>query len=152
MAIEILQKGPWMITLVRVKAFGLWEGLWALAVLRGSPSSPELLGFSLWYLDLDSMAAAPASSSSVLTERRGIPAASFVEDVQTYLTQSGLDVNSSLSFLQERFHLSPSFVLVCIDFNLFLLKARCMSRYGSFAFLNENLSSLGLLWFYFYWL
>ncbi|KAM0951200.1 putative prefoldin subunit 3 [Dioscorea sansibarensis] len=48
------------------------------------------------------MAAASVSSSSVVTERRGIPAASFVVDVQTYLTQSGLDVNSSLSFLQER--------------------------------------------------
>ncbi|XP_068663266.1 prefoldin subunit 3-like [Aristolochia californica] len=44
--------------------------------------------------------AAPSSSS--ITERRGIPAASFVEDVQTYLTQSGLDVNSGLAFLQER--------------------------------------------------
>ncbi|KAJ0976421.1 hypothetical protein J5N97_018386 [Dioscorea zingiberensis] len=50
------------------------------------------------------MAASSVSSSSVVTERRGIPAASFVEDVQTYLTQSGLDVNSSLSFLQERLH------------------------------------------------
>ncbi|GMH18230.1 hypothetical protein Nepgr_020071 [Nepenthes gracilis] len=39
-----------------------------------------------------------ASSSSALTERRGIPAASFVEDVQTYLNQSGLDVNSALAF------------------------------------------------------
>ncbi|XP_008797471.1 probable prefoldin subunit 3 [Phoenix dactylifera] len=50
--------------------------------------------------------AASTSSSSVsspgVTERRGIPATSFVEDVETYLKQSGLDVNSSLSFLQER--------------------------------------------------
>uniref|UniRef100_A0A5B7AAM7 Prefoldin subunit 3 n=1 Tax=Davidia involucrata TaxID=16924 RepID=A0A5B7AAM7_DAVIN len=44
----------------------------------------------------------PSASSSDVTERRGIPAAAFVEDVQTYLTQLGLDVNSSLAFLQER--------------------------------------------------
>ncbi|PON64923.1 Prefoldin subunit [Parasponia andersonii] len=49
-----------------------------------------------------------ASSSSSpsrgpeVAERRGIPGAQFVEDVQTYLTQSGLDVNSALAFLQER--------------------------------------------------
>ncbi|KAF4354286.1 hypothetical protein G4B88_007415 [Cannabis sativa] len=47
-----------------------------------------------------------ASSSSstetgVVAERRGIPGAQFVEDVQTYLNQSGLDVNSALAFLQE---------------------------------------------------
>ena len=50
--------------------------------------------------------ASPSSSSSspgVVAERRGIPGAQFVEDVQTYLTQSGLDVNSALAFLQERF-------------------------------------------------
>lgn len=43
-----------------------------------------------------------SSSSPGVTERRGIPGAQFVEDVQTYLTQSGLDVNSALAFLQER--------------------------------------------------
>lgn len=43
-----------------------------------------------------------STSGLVVRERRGIPGAEFVEDVQTYLTQSGLDVNSSLSFLQER--------------------------------------------------
>ncbi|KAB1201602.1 putative prefoldin subunit 3 [Morella rubra] len=43
-----------------------------------------------------------SSSSSGITERRGIPGAQFVEDVQTYLTQLGLDVNSALAFLQER--------------------------------------------------
>ncbi|KAK9288377.1 hypothetical protein L1049_016831 [Liquidambar formosana] len=50
------------------------------------------------------MASSSSSSSSAaaVTERRGIPAAAFVEDVQTYLTQSGLDANSSLAFLQER--------------------------------------------------
>ncbi|KAK9136667.1 hypothetical protein Sjap_007261 [Stephania japonica] len=41
-------------------------------------------------------------SSSAVTERRGIPGASFVEDVQQYLAQLGLDVNSALVFLQER--------------------------------------------------
>ncbi|GAB2265704.1 Prefoldin subunit 3 [Dionaea muscipula] len=41
-------------------------------------------------------------SSAMVIERRGIPAAAFVEDVQTYLNQSGLDVNSALAFLQER--------------------------------------------------
>ncbi|XP_042516914.1 probable prefoldin subunit 3 [Macadamia integrifolia] len=45
---------------------------------------------------------ASSSSSSAVLERRGIPGASFVEDVQTYLTQLGLDVNSTLAFLQER--------------------------------------------------
>ncbi|KAI4344767.1 hypothetical protein L6164_011958 [Bauhinia variegata] len=43
-----------------------------------------------------------SSSASGMTERRGIPGAQFVEDVQTYLTQSGFDVNSALAFLQER--------------------------------------------------
>ncbi|XP_026430628.1 probable prefoldin subunit 3 [Papaver somniferum] len=46
--------------------------------------------------------ASSSSSSSEVSERRGIPGASFVSDVQTYLTQSGLDVTSSLAFLQER--------------------------------------------------
>ncbi|XP_015167277.1 probable prefoldin subunit 3 isoform X1 [Solanum tuberosum] len=53
----------------------------------------------------NSMEIAAESSSATesgLTERRGIPAASFVEDVQSYLNHSGLDVNSALSFLQER--------------------------------------------------
>lgn len=48
------------------------------------------------------MAETPSSSASEVKERRGIPAAEFVEDVQTYLNQSGLDVNSALAFLQER--------------------------------------------------
>ncbi|CAA6668892.1 unnamed protein product [Spirodela intermedia] len=43
-----------------------------------------------------------SSSLSGTTERRGIPAAAFVEDVQTYLAQSGLDVSTALTFLQER--------------------------------------------------
>ncbi|CAN0855334.1 Prefoldin subunit 3 [Linum grandiflorum] len=45
---------------------------------------------------------ASSSSSTGATERRGIPGAQFVEDVDTYLTQSGLDVTSAISFLQER--------------------------------------------------
>ncbi|XP_029118810.1 prefoldin subunit 3 isoform X2 [Elaeis guineensis] len=48
------------------------------------------------------MAASTCSSSPCVAERRGIPAASFVEDVETYLKQSGLDVSCSLAFLQER--------------------------------------------------
>lgn len=43
-----------------------------------------------------------SSSESGITERRGIPGAQFVEDVQTYLNQLGLDVNSALAVLQER--------------------------------------------------
>ncbi|XP_061350414.1 prefoldin subunit 3 [Gastrolobium bilobum] len=50
------------------------------------------------------MASSSSSSGSgpVVTERRGIPGAQFVEDVHTYLAQSGLDVSSALAFLQER--------------------------------------------------
>ena len=51
------------------------------------------------------MAAAVAASASTpqgVAERRGIPAAAFVEDVEAYLRQAGLDVNSALAFLQER--------------------------------------------------
>ncbi|XP_052208108.1 prefoldin subunit 3 [Diospyros lotus] len=47
-------------------------------------------------------ASASSSSSATVTERRGIPAAAFVEDVESYLSQSALDVNSALAFLQER--------------------------------------------------
>ncbi|KAF5452241.1 hypothetical protein F2P56_027263 [Juglans regia] len=43
-----------------------------------------------------------ASSTPGVPERRGIPGAEFVEDVQTYLTQSGLNVNSALAILLER--------------------------------------------------
>jgi hypothetical protein len=65
---------------------------------------PRLLSF----LSLVLMAAATSSSAVAAStpqgvpERRGIPAASFVEDVETYLRQAGLDVNSALAFLQER--------------------------------------------------
>ncbi|XP_076922053.1 prefoldin subunit 3-like [Bidens hawaiensis] len=54
------------------------------------------------------MATATATASAVqmegevVGERRGIPAASFVKDVEAYLNQLGLDVNSALAFLQER--------------------------------------------------
>lgn len=58
---------------------------------------------------------ASSSSSSNVTERRGIPGAQFVEDVQTYLTQLGLDVNSALAFLQER-----SFSLFTFSLHTFL--------------------------------
>jgi len=36
------------------------------------------------------------------SERRGIPAAAFVEDVQTFLTTTGSDATSALNTLQER--------------------------------------------------
>lgn len=49
-----------------------------------------------------SSSAVTASTPQGVPERRGIPAASFVEDVETYLRQAGLDVNSALAFLQER--------------------------------------------------
>uniref|UniRef100_A0A0D9Y0E9 Prefoldin subunit 3 n=1 Tax=Leersia perrieri TaxID=77586 RepID=A0A0D9Y0E9_9ORYZ len=49
-----------------------------------------------------SSAAAAATTPQGVTDRRGIPAATFVEDVETYLRQAGLDVNSGLAFLQER--------------------------------------------------
>ncbi|KAL5983463.1 hypothetical protein ACLOJK_017549 [Asimina triloba] len=58
-------------------------------------------------LSISPMAAAASSTTSV-TERRGIPAAAFVEDVQSYLAQAGIDANTSLGFLQERsFLFSP---------------------------------------------
>ena len=53
-------------------------------------------------LSLSLMAAAAASTPQGVAERRGIPAAAFVEDVEAYLRQAGLDVNSALAFLQER--------------------------------------------------
>ncbi|XP_062203079.1 prefoldin subunit 3-like isoform X1 [Phragmites australis] len=46
--------------------------------------------------------AAAVSTPHGVAERRGIPAAAFVEDVEAYLRQAGLDVNSALAFLQER--------------------------------------------------
>ncbi|KAL7210627.1 hypothetical protein ACSBR1_032064 [Camellia fascicularis] len=49
-----------------------------------------------------SSSSSSSSASSGVTERRGIPAAAFAEDVHTYLSQLGLDVNPALSFLQER--------------------------------------------------
>ncbi|XP_056161830.1 prefoldin subunit 3-like isoform X2 [Syzygium oleosum] len=48
------------------------------------------------------MMASSSGSGEAATERRGIPGAQFVEDVQTYLAQAGLDANSALAFLQER--------------------------------------------------
>ncbi|KMZ59972.1 hypothetical protein ZOSMA_62G00020 [Zostera marina] len=48
------------------------------------------------------MASPPPPNTTTTAERRGIPGAQFVEDVQTYLTQSSFDINSALAFLQER--------------------------------------------------
>lgn len=56
------------------------------------------------------------STSASVAERRGIPAAAFVEDVQTYLSQLNLDVNSALAFLQERFLLFYTLIDVYIKF------------------------------------
>lgn len=61
------------------------------------------------------MAAASTTATVAGEERRGIPAASFVEDVQTYLTQSGLDVNASLSLLQERYLNSLPFLSLSLS-------------------------------------
>ncbi|TQD97702.1 hypothetical protein C1H46_016675 [Malus baccata] len=42
-----------------------------------------------------------SSSSAAVTEQRGIPGAQFVEEVQTYLTQAGLDVNLPSPFSKK---------------------------------------------------
>ncbi|KAF8387672.1 hypothetical protein HHK36_026326 [Tetracentron sinense] len=52
-----------------------------------------------------------SSSSSVVSEGRGIPGDSFVEDVLKYLSKSGLDVNSFLAFLQERIFAHEAYVV-----------------------------------------
>ncbi|MBA0579947.1 hypothetical protein Gorai_022188, partial [Gossypium raimondii] len=77
--------------------------------LRSSPcgSSGETPSSDLIsrFVKQSNMAAASSSSTEspkTTTERRGIPGAQFVEDVETYLTQTGFDVNSALAFLQER--------------------------------------------------
>ncbi|MBA0848677.1 hypothetical protein Goshw_005491, partial [Gossypium schwendimanii] len=77
--------------------------------LRSSPcgSSGEIPSSDLIsrFVKQSNMAAASSSSTEspkTTTERRGIPGAQFVEDVETYLTQTGFDVNSALAFLQER--------------------------------------------------
>ncbi|XP_076952118.1 prefoldin subunit 3-like [Bidens hawaiensis] len=48
------------------------------------------------------MGAPLQSGSGVVAERRGIPAGCFVKDVKAYLNELGLDVNSTLAFLQQR--------------------------------------------------
>ncbi|KAJ4969256.1 hypothetical protein NE237_015957 [Protea cynaroides] len=90
---------------------GSYKTFW----VRTQPNSPRPRVFSLFayktkVLLCSSRSAlltvcrsmASSSSLSAVSERRGIPGASFVEDVQSYLTQLGLDVNSALAFLQER--------------------------------------------------
>jgi len=67
--------------------------------LSSSTSSPQKQSVAVE----KKMASSSSTEAETTTERRGIPGAQFVEDVETYLTQSGLDVNSSLSFLQERY-------------------------------------------------
>lgn len=61
-----------------------------------------------FFLQSEMASASSSSSGAVVTERRGIPAAQFVEDVRTYLSQLELDVQSTLAFLQERY--SPRFL------------------------------------------
>ena len=71
----------------------------------------------------DSIPQAQMSSSSPsgsggddLSERRGIPAAKFIQDVETYLSQSGFDSNSALAFHQERLLLSHFQWLIFVPF------------------------------------
>lgn len=72
-------------------------------------------------------ASSSSPSSSGVPERRGIPAAAFVEDVQTYLSQLGLDVNSALAFLQERSLLSPFIPLsLRLSLALYFLTRICL--------------------------
>ncbi|KAF2574278.1 hypothetical protein F2Q70_00000314 [Brassica cretica] len=42
------------------------------------------------------------SGGDDVSDRRGIAAAKFIQDVETYLSQSGFDSNSALAFHQER--------------------------------------------------
>jgi len=84
--------------------------LWALTKLPPPPPSPSSLytwafaslSLSLTHTHAHTHMAASASTPQGVAERRGIPAAAFVEDVEAYLRQAGLDVNSALAFLQER--------------------------------------------------
>ncbi|KAF7806815.1 putative prefoldin subunit 3 [Senna tora] len=48
-----------------------------------------------------SSSSSSSASASKVTERRGIPGAQFVEDVQTYLTQSGLKICLLLLTIQQ---------------------------------------------------
>ncbi|WZZ74537.1 hypothetical protein YC2023_085907 [Brassica napus] len=86
----------------------------------------------------------PSGSGGDLSERRGIPAAKFIQDVETYLSQSSLDSNSALAFHQERFLLSlvhRHLTLICLCF--FLVQSQIslyydysMSIYISFVLFN----------------
>lgn len=87
--------------------------------------------------------ASASSSLPATTERRGIPAAAFVEDVQTYLAQSGLDVSTALTFLQERY---GWFVWSC-DFSSLLRDLTGQTQGGvcDFRTSHEGLMA-GLFW------
>lgn len=83
--------------------------------------------FSLLFLMAAAATSSSSSSPSLPSERRGIPGASFVEDVQTYLSQLGLDVNQTLAFLQERsllFHFSFDFEFLNDQSSVLLLDSR----------------------------
>ena len=92
----------------------------------------------------------PSGSGGDLSERRGIPAAKFIQDVETYLSQSSLDSNSALAFHQERFLLSlvhRHLTLICLCF--FLAQSQIslyydysMSIYISFVLFNWFLKML----------
>ncbi|KAL7178321.1 hypothetical protein ACSBR2_031469 [Camellia fascicularis] len=72
------------------------------SLVNNSSSPLSSLSLSLSVSKMATASSSSSSASSGVTERRGIPAAAFAEDVHTYLSQLGLDVNSALSFLQER--------------------------------------------------
>ncbi|RVW25769.1 putative prefoldin subunit 3 [Vitis vinifera] len=89
---------------------------------------------------------ASSSSSPAVTERRGIPGASFVHDVQTYLTESGLDCNSALAFLQERSPLSFSSLTslhsILQQYKLVEMKLLAQQRDLQKALINLTISEL----------
>lgn len=94
--------GPWIETILKSQIL-----TWAKRRTQ-TKTTADKASCGVVYCGAATMASSSSSSSEV-TERRGIPGAQFVEDVQTYLTQLGLDVNSALAFLQERSFLPSTF-------------------------------------------
>lgn len=95
-----------------------------------------------------------SSYTSEVSERRGIPAASFVQDVQSYLNQSGLDVNSALGFLQERSFL-PNTTFFSLFFGIIIVVSGLalvnFSRYVSTPTSNMYHSERNHLKVFFFW-
>lgn len=87
----------------------------------------------------------PSGSGGDLTERRGIPAAKFIQDVETYLSQSGLDPNSALAFHQERFLLFIFSLTLSSHFHSLSLRI-----YLGLFFLSLNPRSSVLIYEYIY--